>query len=127
MQDVLKALVIDNDKNLRRLLEYNLHLEGFRVNLSASGPEGLKIAQHEDLDVILLDMLLPEMDGLETLAELKYNEVTNSIPVFMLSEKGNFHDLERALEIGAVDYISKPFDVEEIGKIIRKKLKNIVK
>lgn len=127
MLDVLKALVIDGDKNLRRSLEYNLHLEGFRVYQAATGPEGLRVAQNEDIDVILMDMALPNMDGLETLAELKYNEKTVDIAVFMLSEHGNFHDLERALEIGALDYISKPFDVEEIGKMIRRKLEKTTK
>lgn len=127
MQNVLKALVVDHDKELCRTLEYNFHLEGFRVYLAADAVGGLKIAQKEELDVILLDMNLPQMDGLEVLAELKYNEKTSLIPVFMLSEKGNFHELERALEIGAIDYISKPFDVEEIGKIIRRKLQNMVK
>jgi len=86
-----------------------------------------EVARAKKPDVILLDWMMPEMNGLEVLSELKHNGKTEDIPVFMLTAKEIMGDIERAFEIGADDYLTKPFDPAQLGKTIKRKLKEHAK
>jgi len=127
MAERISILVIDDDAEFQELVEMNLHLMGFSVTGALSGPEGLKIAKKQKPQVILLDTTMPEMDGLEVLSELKYDEKTENIPVFMLTGKTLVGDIERAFEIGADDYITKPVELTKLGRIIKQKLQKLAK
>jgi two-component system alkaline phosphatase synthesis response regulator PhoP len=115
-------LVVEDEAHIRRVLEYNLKLDGFQVYLAEDGAAGLKLAREKKPDVILLDWLMPEMNGLRVLEELKNDSSTQNIPVFMLTAKGMLNDVTQALDMGANDYITKPFDPIQLGKTIKEKL-----
>ena len=121
----ITVLVIEDEEHLRRILKYNLRLDGFEVYLAANGLDGLELARRKKPDVILLDWMMPEMDGLEVLAELKHDSSTQDITVFMLTAKGLLSDVTQALEAGADDYITKPFEPMQLSKTIKKKLERI--
>ncbi|MHC4791025.1 MAG: response regulator [Planctomycetota bacterium] len=121
------VLVVDDEEHIRMVVEYNLRLDGFEVYLAEDGPAGLRLAREIVPDVILLDWMMPEMDGLEVLSELKHDERTEHIPVFMLTAKGMASDIERAFELGADDYITKPFDPRKLGETIKKKIEEQTK
>jgi len=122
MSKRIPILVIDDDPEFQELVEYALRLAGFEVHQALNGKKGLKLAKKRQPVVILLDRTMPGMDGLEVLSELKHNENTEQIPVFMLTAKTMVGDVEQAFEIGADDYITKPVKMMELGKIIKKKL-----
>jgi len=127
MSGRISVLVVEDEEHIRKILEYNLKLDGFSVSLAEDGRKGLEFARGKKPDVILLDWAMPEMNGLEVLSELKHDEKTEDIPVFMLTAKGIMGDVERAFEIGADDYITKPFDPAQLGKTIKRKLKEHAK
>jgi two-component system phosphate regulon response regulator PhoB len=122
MGENIIVLVVEDEAHIRRVLEYNLKLDGFEVFLAEDGAAGLHLAGEKIPDVILLDWLMPEMNGLQVLAELKNNSDTKHIPVFMLTAKGMLSDVTQAIEMGADDYITKPFNPMQLGKTIREKL-----
>jgi two-component system alkaline phosphatase synthesis response regulator PhoP len=122
MGDNITLLVVEDEAHIRRVLEYNLKLDGFQVYLAEDGAAGLKLAHEKKPDVILLDWLMPEMNGLRVLEELKNDSSTQHIPVFMLTAKGMLNDVTQALDMGADDYITKPFDPIQLGKTIKEKL-----
>lgn len=123
----IPVLVVEDEEPLRKILEYNLRLDGFEVYLAEDGPKGLELAREKKPGLILLDWMMPGMDGLEVLSELKHDKRTEDIPVFMFTAKGMIGDMERAFEIGADDYITKPFDPAQLGNSIKKKLKERAK
>jgi DNA-binding response OmpR family regulator len=116
------VLVIEDETHIGIVVEYNLKRDGFEVYLAEDGTSGLELARKIIPDVILLDWMLPGMDGLEVLAELKNDKTTEHIPVFMLTAKGMASDINRALDLGADDYITKPFNPRQLGELINKKL-----
>ena len=116
------VLVVEDEEHIRTVVEYNLRRQGFDVYTAENGLGGLDLARKVRPDVILLDWMMPEMDGLEVLAELKRDSATSRIPVLMLTAKGMAGDMERALRLGADDYITKPFDPASLGGIIIEKL-----
>jgi DNA-binding response OmpR family regulator len=122
MSEQITILVVEDEAHIRRVLEYNLKLDGFEVYLAEDGATGLKLARENKPDVILLDWLMPVMNGLQVLAELKTDSSTEHIPVFMLTAKGMLNDVTQAIEMGADDYITKPFNPIQLGKTIREKL-----
>ena len=122
MSEQIKILVVEDEAHIRKVLEYNLKLDGFEVYLAEDGATGLKLARENSPDRILLDWLMPVMDGLQVLAELKADSGTEHIPVFMLTAKGMLNDVTQAIEMGADDYITKPFNPIQLGKTIREKL-----
>jgi len=122
MPNRIPVLLIDDEEDLLEMLRYHLRLYGFKVYTAADGPSGLELAQKKKVDVILLDWMMPGMDGLEVLSELKHNKKTEKIPVFMLTAKSIIEDIEQAFEIGADDYIIKPLDGKEMAKAIKAKL-----
>ena len=118
-------LIIDDDAEFQELIEYNLKSAGFKVFQALNGPDGLRIAQKKQPTVILLDTTMPQMDGLEVLTELKADKKTKGIAVFMLTAKTLMEDIERAFDLGADDYITKPVELNKLAQVVRSKLKKI--
>jgi len=127
MSKRIPVLVVEDEEHIRNILEYNLRLDGFEVYLAKDGPTGLELAHKHKFKVILLDWMMPEMNGLEVLSELKHTRKTEHIPVFMLTAKGAIGDMDRAFNIGVDGYITKPFAPKQLGSTIRKKLKECAK
>ena len=107
-----KILIIEDARNIRMALEDDFTLEGYRVETASTGPEGLEKALDLDLDVILLDLMLPELDGLEICKELRRRNI--GTPIIMLTAKSQEFDKVLGLELGADDYITKPFSTFEL-------------
>ncbi len=110
------VLVVDDESRMVEFIAMNLELEGFRVVRAANGSEALEKASRERPDLVLLDIMMPEMDGFETLAGLRE---TSSVPVIFLTAKGEEADRIRGLDLGADDYITKPFSPRELVSRIR--------
>jgi two-component system phosphate regulon response regulator PhoB len=102
-------LVIEDDTDIRELIRYNLDREGYTVDQAASGEEGLERAEKNIPDLILLDLMLPGVDGLEVCRRLRKNRATEKVPVVMVTAKGEEADIVSGLEVGADDYVTKPF------------------
>lgn len=103
------VLVVDDEPDILELVSYNLLKDGYAVRPATSGEEGLRIARSERPDLIVLDLMLPGTDGLEICRMLKSDAKTRDIPVVMLTAKGEEADVVTGLEIGADDYLTKPF------------------
>lgn len=110
-------LVIEDEPDLRDGLKHNLELEKYVVDTAATGTEGLAKAKSMEPSLILLDLMLPELSGLEVLRQLR--DEGNVTPVIILSAKGQDHEKVEGLELGADDYVSKPFGLEELTARIR--------
>ena len=121
MSEWIPIVVVEDDEIVRMSLERSLKLYGFQVYLAKNGQVGLELIKEKQPALILLDWMMPEMDGLEVLAELKHDPETEHIPVFMLTSRGMIGDLDQAYEIGADDYIRKPLDLKKLGKIVKDK------
>jgi two-component system alkaline phosphatase synthesis response regulator PhoP len=104
-----KILVVDDEENIRELVRYNLAREGYQVTTVGSGEEALKQARSKVPDLIILDLMLPGIDGLDVCKQLKSDTRTAYIPIVMLTVKGEESDIVVGLELGADDYITKPF------------------
>jgi len=126
MAETIRVLVIEDEQRIRTVLEYNLKLDGFEVYTAGDGRTGLEIARSQRPDLVLLDWMMPGMDGLAVLSELRNDERTKDIPVFMLTAKTMMTEVGRALYEGADDYITKPFEPRELGEMLRQKLANVV-
>jgi two-component system phosphate regulon response regulator PhoB len=104
-----KILIIEDEEDIRELVRYNLEREKFKVCEAESGEKGLKVAARELPDLILLDLMLPGKDGMQICRELKQDDVTREIPVVMMTARGEESDIVAGLELGAEDYVVKPF------------------
>ena len=104
-----RILIVDDEEDILSLVEYNLKKEGYRTIGVKTGEAALQLVEEETPDLIILDLMLPEMDGLEVCRILKSNENTSDIPIIMLTAKGEETDIVVGLEIGADDYVTKPF------------------
>ncbi|MCX5662402.1 MAG: response regulator transcription factor [Planctomycetota bacterium] len=104
-----KVLVVDDEEDILELIEYNLAKQGFQVSCVTSGEDGVKVARTQVPDLVVLDLMLPGLDGLEVCRTLKADPKTKGVPVLMLTAKGEESDVIRGLECGADDYITKPF------------------
>lgn len=102
-------LLVDDEEDILELLKYNLSREGYEAFTAATGEEALRKIKSLKLDLILLDLMLPGIDGLEITRMLKNNPETSDIPIIMLTAKGEEADIVTGLELGADDYITKPF------------------
>jgi two-component system, OmpR family, alkaline phosphatase synthesis response regulator PhoP len=104
-----RILVIEDDADIQELIRFNLEKEGYKVTCRGSGEEGVKSLQSSQPDLILLDLMLPGIDGLAVCRQIRASETTQCIPVIMLTAKGAESDVVAGLEVGADDYIVKPF------------------
>jgi len=109
-----KILIVDDEKDIVELLQYNLEKENYTVDTAYNGEQCLEKAKINIPDLILLDLMLPEINGLEVCKILKNDALTSSIPIVMLTAKGDETDIVLGLELGADDYIPKPFRLREL-------------
>ncbi len=110
----LTVLVIDDDPVILELLRVNFEIEGFDVICASDGEEGLKRAQSDHPDVVISDIMMPRRDGLQLLTDLKGDPLTEDLPVILLSAKAQRNEVQQGLDMGADDYITKPFDPLEL-------------
>ena len=111
-----KALVVEDDKNIAELLRLYLEKDGFEVSIASDGGQGLRLAGEVEPDVILLDIMLPVMDGWQVCKEIRR---TSQVPIIMLTAKGDDMDKILGLEYGADDYMTKPFNILEVKARIK--------
>jgi DNA-binding response OmpR family regulator len=112
-------LIIEDDPDIVELVQYNLEREGFRVQSARDGERGLQEASANHPSLILLDLMLPGMEGLEVCRALRQNRNTKRIPLVMLTAKGEETDIVLGLEMGADDYVTKPFSPKELAARVR--------
>ena len=115
-----RILVIDDEADLIKEVQVMLEYAGYEVLAASRGGEGVETAIAEQPDLIILDILMPGMDGFEALRRLKENAETEHIPVIILSCKGESQSLFKAQELGSTDYIIKPFEQDELLALIKK-------
>jgi two-component system phosphate regulon response regulator PhoB len=120
-------LVVDDEEDILELLKYNLSREGYKISCAASGEETLRAVRSGIPDLIVLDLMLPGIDGLEVARQLKNDVKTRDVPIVMLTAKGEEADIVAGLELGADDYITKPFSprvlVARVRAVLRRKAK----
>jgi two-component system alkaline phosphatase synthesis response regulator PhoP len=118
-QAVQRILVVDDEEDLLELVRYNLSKEGYQVECVATGEDALKAARRQPPDLIVLDLMLPSVDGLEVCRRLKNDSKTREVPIIMLTAKSEESDMIAGLERGADDYIAKPFSPRVLGARIK--------
>lgn len=114
-----KILVVEDDQDIVEMIRYNLEREGYSVMNAPSGEDALIKVQRATPDLVLLDLLLPEIDGLEVCKRIKGDPDTRNIPIIMVTAKGEESDIVTGLELGADDYVKKPFKPKELVARIR--------
>ncbi|MBE9503444.1 MAG: phosphate regulon transcriptional regulator PhoB [Proteobacteria bacterium] len=122
-----KILIIDDERDLIDLLSYNLEKEGYSILIALDGSQGKELATSSNPDLIILDLMLPGIDGLELCRMLRKEQETASIPIIMLTAKGEEIDKVLGLEMGADDYVTKPFSVREIVARVKAQLRRTTK
>ena len=120
-----KVLVVDDEKDIIELVSYNLENEGFKVISATAGEKALELVSSEKPEIIILDLMLPGIDGLDVCRELKRSDQTSSIPIIMLTAKGEESDIVIGLELGADDYITKPFSPRVLVARVKAVLRRI--
>jgi len=114
-----RILVVDDDPDILQFVRMNLELEGYEVAAATGGMEALAMARESPPDLVLLDVMMPEIDGLTVLRRLRDHRATANVPVIILTAKALAEDRVRGLDLGADDYITKPFDLEELIARVR--------
>ena len=120
-----KVLVIDDEAPIRLLCRVNLEAEGMEVLEAPDGPSGLEQARSHAPDVILLDVMMPGLDGWRVAEELLADPETQEIPIIFLTARAEFRDRARGLDIGGVDYVTKPFNPLELAPLVEGLLERI--
>lgn len=110
----MKILIADDEKDVRDLVRFAFERQGFEIIEAANGIETVTLAQHESPDLILMDVMMPGMNGYEASRELKKTEATKDIPIVFLSARGQIYEVTEGLETGAVSYVIKPFSPKEL-------------
>jgi two-component system, OmpR family, alkaline phosphatase synthesis response regulator PhoP len=122
---VTQVLVIDDEAPIRLLCRVNLEAEGMDVLEAANGPDGLEEARRQRPDVVLLDVMMPGLDGWRVAEQLLEDDRTSEIPIIFLTARAEFRDRARGLDIGGVDYVTKPFNPLELAPLVRELLDRI--
>jgi DNA-binding response OmpR family regulator len=117
--------VIDDEAPIRLLCRVNLEAEGMEVLEAADGPSGLESARAEIPDVILLDVMMPGLDGWRVAEELLDDERTQAIPIVFLTARAELRDRARGIDLGGVDYVTKPFNPVELAPLVRSLLTRV--
>ncbi len=117
------VLLIDDEETIQEVVQVGIEIEaGWQVAIASSGLEGINLAQNQQPDVILLDVMMPDMDGIDTLSQLKTNTRTSAIPVIFLTAKAQAEEKNQFQSLGVVDVITKPFNsmtlASQIAKIL---------
>ena len=113
-----RVLVIDDEPPIRLLCRVNLEAEGMEVLEASDGPTGLEKARNDEPDVILLDVMMPGLDGWQVAEELLDSDVTSSIPIVFLTARAEVRDRARGLDLGGIDYVTKPFNPVELAPLV---------
>ena len=125
-----KILAVDDEEDILELVDYNLTKEGFRVIRVTSGEKALELAKTERPDLVILDLMLPGLDGLEVCKHLRRDRATSDIPIVMLTAKGEEADIVLGLELGADDYVTKPFSprvlTARVRAVLRRRSRGVV-
>lgn len=114
-----RILIVDDEEDILKLLEYNLSKEGYGVSRAVTGEEAIVKAKTEQPDLVILDLMLPGIGGLDVYRALRANPATDKIPIVMLTAKGEETDIVTGLELGADDYITKPFSPKVLVARVR--------
>jgi len=114
-----RVLVIDDEPPIRLLCRVNLEAEGMQVLEAADGLAGVEVARKETPDVILLDVMMPGLDGWRVAEELLDDERTRSIPIIFLTARAELRDRARGLDLGGIDYVTKPFNPVDLAPLVR--------
>ena len=114
-----KILIIEDEKDIRQLVIYTLQYAGYQVVAGVNGEEAVALARQERPDLILMDVRMPRMDGYQAAHLIKNDELTQHIPIVFLSAKGQESEVEHGFEVGAEDYLIKPFNPTELIDRIR--------
>jgi two-component system alkaline phosphatase synthesis response regulator PhoP len=114
-----RILVVEDEEDLVEMMTYNLRRDGYGVVAARNGIEGLRRARQESPDLVLLDLMLPDLDGLEVCRRLRRDPLTARLPVIMVTAKGEESDVVLGLGVGADDYVSKPFSPRELVARVR--------
>jgi DNA-binding response OmpR family regulator len=122
---VTRVLVIDDEAPIRLLCRVNLEAEGMTVLEAGDGPAGLHEARSSNPDVILLDVMMPGLDGWAVAEQLVDDAKTRDIPIVFLTDRAELRDRARGLELGGVDYVTKPFNPVELASLVRKLLARV--
>jgi DNA-binding response OmpR family regulator len=120
-----KVLVIDDEAPIRLLCRVNLEAEGMDVLEAGDGPSGLEAARSAAPDVILLDVMMPGLDGWRVAEELLDDERTNRIPIVFLTARAEVRDRARGLDLGGIDYVTKPFNPIELAPLVEELLTRV--
>ena len=120
-----KVLVIDDEAPIRLLCRVNLEAEKMDVIEAADGPSGVEKARAERPDVILLDVMMPGLDGWNVAAQLLEDTSTRGIPIIFLTARAEFRDRARGLDVGGIDYVTKPFNPIELASLVRELLSRV--
>ncbi len=115
----LKVLVVDDEDNIIELIRLGLRYEGFLVEVASDGEQGITMAQRINPDLVILDVMMPGIDGLEVCRRLRANPTTLDVPILMLTAKDEVGDRILGLQTGADDYLTKPFDFYELLERIK--------
>ena len=120
-----RVLVVDDEAPIRLLCRVNLEAEKMEVLEAGDGPSGLEVARRERPDVILLDVMMPGLDGWRVAEELLDDPSTQSIPIVFLTARAELRDRARGLDLGGLDYVTKPFNPVELAPLIRDLLERV--
>ncbi len=120
-----QILVAEDDEALATLLKYNLEKEGYRVSVARDGEEALMLAEEKPPDLFLLDWMLPKAAGIEVCRRLRLRSETRNTPIVMLTARGDESDRIRGLDMGADDYVAKPFSISELMARLRAVMRRI--
>ncbi len=120
-----KILVVDDDEAINELVKINLELLGYEVITALDGIQGFTLAKQEMPDLIILDVMMPEVDGYTVAKRVRENPSTKDIPILMLTAMGQLEDKVKGFDIGVDDYLVKPFEMEELQVRVRALLKRI--
>lgn len=116
-----KILVVEDEKKIARVLSLELEYEGYEVTVKETGMDGLQALEEDSFDLVLLDVMLPELSGLEVLRRVR--KTNTATPIILITARGSVPDKVSGLDLGANDYITKPFDIEELLARIRAQLR----
>jgi len=117
-----RILIVDDESDLVAVLRFGLEVEGFDVIDASDGEEGLKRAREDHPDLLVLDLMLPKLDGYKVCRALKYDERYKTLPIFILSARSGEQDRRLALDMGADVFISKPYEIKDLVARIRARL-----
>lgn len=124
---MVKILVAEDERDIRELIAFTLRFAGFEVELASNGSEAVEKAPDAIPDLILMDVRMPRMTGYQACEALKENPITRDIPVVFLSAKGQESEIQEGLEVGAMEYILKPFAPDELTAQVHRILQEIGK